>query len=132
MEDLKHTRATRILVVEDEPDIAYLLRFIMERQGFGVDSRADGRAALEALEGPVPDLILTDLMLPYLDGVELIQRVRERDGWKTVPIVMLTARSGESDIVRAFDNGADDYIVKPFQPDELLARVKRLLRRTLA
>ncbi|SEO44610.1 response regulator transcription factor [Aquisalimonas asiatica] len=125
-------RAARILAIEDDPDITYLIRFMLERQGYDVDMRADGRAGLDALSGPVPDLILSDIMLPYVDGLELVRRFRAHPDWENVPIVMLTARSGENDIVRAFDGGADDYIVKPFKPDELLARLKRLLKRAPA
>ena len=122
----------RILVVEDTPEIAYLIRFILERQGFQVDQRDDGRAALQALDQPAPDLVVSDIMLPYIDGIEFVQRIREREAWESVPVVMLTARSSENDIVRAFDAGADDYVVKPFQPDELVARLQRLLRRITA
>lgn len=131
MTTIRGTR-TRALVVEDTPEIAYLLRFILERQGFDVDVRADGRTALQALDEAPADLVLSDVMLPYIDGVEFVQRLRARDEWATVPVVMLTARSSENDIVRAFDAGADDYVVKPFQPDELVARLKRLLRRVTA
>ncbi len=122
----------RILVVEDTPEIAYLIRFILERQGFQVDQRDDGREALQALDQPAPDLVVSDIMLPYIDGIEFVQRIREREAWESVPVVMLTARSSENDIVRAFDAGADDYVVKPFQPDELVARLQRLLRRITA
>ena len=122
----------RILVVEDTPEIAYLIRFILERQGFQVDQRDDGREALQALDQPAPDLVVSDIMLPYIDGIEFVQRIREREAWESVPVVILTARSSENDIVRAFDAGADDYVVKPFQPDELVARLQRLLRRITA
>ncbi|MFV8834221.1 response regulator transcription factor [Aquisalimonas sp. APHAB1-3] len=122
----------RILLIEDDADIIYLIRFMLERQGYTVDPRTDGRDALDALPGCVPDLILSDVMLPYIDGLELVRRFREQPGWEHLPMVMLTARANETDIVRAFDAGADDYIVKPFQPDELLARVKRFLRRAPA
>ena len=127
-----HGSTARVLVVEDSPEIAYLIRFILERQGIEVDLRTEGRAALQALEEAPADLVISDVMLPYIDGIEFVQRLRGREEWEAVPVVMLTARSSENDIVRAFDAGADDYVVKPFQPDELVARIKRLLRRAIA
>ena len=120
-----------ILIVEDDEDIAFLLRFLLERNGFHVDHRSDGRAALEAFTDPPPALVVLDYMLPYHDGVELLERLRALPAWAAVPVVMLTAKTREQDIVRAFDAGADDYLTKPFQPDELLARVRRLLRRSV-
>ena len=119
-----------ILVVEDDEHIAQLLQFILERQGYRVDMAADGRAAREFIETStgLPSLILLDVMLPYIDGFEVVQLVRARADWQAVPIVMLTAKSTERDIVRALDAGANDYIVKPFQPNELLARLRRFLR----
>lgn len=119
-----------ILVVEDDEHIADLLRFLLERQGYHVDVRVDGRAALSAInhsQAP-PCMILLDVMLPFIDGFELVTAIRQREGWESVPLVMLTAKTTESDIVRALDAGANDYIVKPFQPNELMARVRRYLK----
>lgn len=118
-----------ILVVEDDEQIAYLLQFMLEREGFRVRVAADGRQALAlAVEDPKPDGILLDVMLPFHSGFELIRMLRERPGLEQTPIVMLTAKSSESDIVRALDAGASDYILKPFQPSELMARLRRQLR----
>ena len=124
------TEQPSILVVEDDEHISELLGFLLARQGYRVDRCADGRAAREIIvtSADVPRMILLDVMLPYLDGFELVRLIRARDGWRDVPIVMLTAKTTESDIVRALDAGANDYIVKPFQPNELMARVRRYLR----
>lgn len=120
----------RILMVEDEEDIAFLIRFMLERHGFIVDHAADGRQAIEKItSSKPPDLTLMDIMLPYHDGLELIERLRAQPGWESVPVLMLTAKAREVDIVRALELGADDYVTKPFQPEELLARIRRLLRR---
>jgi len=120
----------RILIVEDDKSIAYLLEFILNREGFVTAIAGDGRAAEELFEREAvpPSLILLDVMLPYQDGFQLIRVIRTKRGWHNVPIIMLTANSQEQDIVRALDSGADDYVIKPFQPNELLARVRRLLR----
>jgi DNA-binding response OmpR family regulator len=118
-----------ILVVEDDEHIARVLTFMLERQGYRVTHAADGRAASHhvATAAP-PDLVLLDVMLPYVDGFEVVRLIRERSDWAGVPVLMLTAKNTESDTVRALDAGADDFIVKPFQPNELLARVRRALR----
>lgn len=120
----------RILMVEDEEDIAFLIRFMLERHGFSVEHAADGRQALDKLANSAPpDLTLMDIMLPYHDGLELVERLRAQPGWESVPVLMLTAKAREVDIVRALELGADDYVTKPFQPEELLARIRRLMRR---
>lgn len=122
--------ARSILVVEDDEHIAQVLIFMLERQGYKVAHAGDGlqaREFIEANEEP-PCLVLLDVMLPYIDGFEVVQIVRARAAWEEVPIVMLTAKTMEQDIVRALDAGANDYIVKPFQPSELLARIRRFLR----
>jgi len=122
--------ALTVLVVEDDEHISQVLRFMLERQGYQVVHLADGRAAASHVESSAaaPALVLLDVMLPYVDGFELVRQIRERDGWSRVPVLMLTAKNTESDTVRALDAGADDFIVKPFQPNELLARVRRVLR----
>jgi DNA-binding response OmpR family regulator len=117
------------LVVEDDDQIAYLLRFILEREGFKVESAADGRLANDlVMNGPTPALVLLDVMLPFMDGYQLLAAIRARKGWETVPVLMLTAKSQEKDIVRALDSGAADYMVKPFRPDELRSRIRRLMK----
>ncbi|MDR5906141.1 response regulator [Franzmannia qiaohouensis] len=126
--------APSILMVEDEDDIAFLIRFLLERNGYAVEHAADGRQALERIAQPadishVPDLVLLDIMLPYHDGLEILERLRAEPAWQSVPVLMLTAKAREADIVRALELGADDYVTKPFQPDELLARLRRFMRR---
>ena len=117
------------LVVEDDDQIAYLLRFILEREGFKVESAADGRLAHDLImNGPTPALVLLDVMLPFIDGYQLLAAIRARKGWENVPVLMLTAKSQEKDIVRALDSGAADYMVKPFRPDELRSRIRRLMK----
>lgn len=121
--------APRVLVVEDEDDIAYILRFMFEREGFTVDHAADGRQALARLDQDPPHGVVLDIMLPYHDGIEIVERLRAVPAWRSVPVLMLTAKAREVDIVRALDLGANDYVTKPFQPDEVVARMRRLLRR---
>lgn len=122
-------RGQSVLIVEDDDDLAAILRFLFERYGLAVERIADGRAAMERLASPAPHLVLLDIMLPYIDGMELIQRLRDSPGWSAVPLVVLSARAREADIVRALELGADDYVLKPFQPDEVVARLRRLLRK---
>jgi DNA-binding response OmpR family regulator len=115
-----------VLVVEDDVRITNLLRLYLEREGFGVVAAYDGRAALESAERARPSLVILDLMLPHLDGVEVCRRLREHSD---VPILMLTARVDEVDKLLGLSLGADDYVTKPFSPREVVARVKTILRR---
>jgi DNA-binding response OmpR family regulator len=121
--------AAAALVVEDDDQIAYLLRFILQREGYRVELASDGRSAM-ALIGSIepPALTMLDVMLPHVDGYQLLAAIRGKDAWRDVPVLMLTAKSQEKDIVRALDSGADDYLVKPFKPEELRARIKRLVK----
>jgi DNA-binding response OmpR family regulator len=116
----------RILVVDDEAHIVDLTRLYLEREGFSVDSAADGEAALSQLQQGEPALIILDLMLPKLDGWEVCRQVRAAS---EVPILMLTARDDDVDKIVGLELGADDYLTKPFNPRELVARVKAILRR---
>jgi DNA-binding response OmpR family regulator len=115
-----------LLVVDDDEDIRALLRLLLERAGYSVDDEADGRAALRAFHTGKHDLVLLDVTMPDLDGWELLERIRDLSD---VPVLMLTARDSESDRVRGLRGGADDYVTKPFDREELLARVEALLRR---
>lgn len=118
------------LVVEDDEHIAQLLKFILERERFVVHLARDGREAKAFIEqNPPPAIVLLDVMLPFFDGFALVTILRAQPAWKIVPVIMLTAKTQEKDIVRALDEGASDYIVKPFQPAELLARIKRFSSR---
>ncbi|MCS7171864.1 MAG: response regulator transcription factor [Armatimonadetes bacterium] len=116
----------RILVVEDEPEIARLLRSYLEREGYAVVLARDGEAALRAFEEASPDLVVLDLMLPRLDGWQVMRAIRELS---RVPVIMLTARDGVEDKVAGLELGADDYVTKPFSPREVVARVRAVLRR---
>lgn len=117
-----------VLVVEDDEHIAQVLRFMLERQGYQVTHMADGRAAAAHIAtAAAPGLVLLDVMLPYIDGFELVRMIREQPAWDGVPVLMLTAKNTERDTVRALDAGANDFVIKPFQPNELLARVRRHL-----
>jgi two-component system, OmpR family, KDP operon response regulator KdpE len=118
--------AVRVLIVDDEPNIIATVAPLLRAQGYDVCSAMSGRAALEALERDQPDLIVLDLGLPDVDGVEVCVRVRQSSG---IPILVLSARGAEGDKVRALDAGADDYVTKPFGTDELLARIRAALRR---
>ncbi|MEP6681188.1 MAG: response regulator transcription factor [Chloroflexota bacterium] len=117
-----------ILLVDDDPKIRELLRLYVEREGHRAQFAADGEAAVESALRSPPDLVLLDLMLPGLDGFEVCRRIRDSSD---VPILLLTARSGEADKIIGLDMGADDYVVKPFSPRELMARVRAMLRRRL-
>lgn len=118
-----------ILVIEDDPVIGDTLEYLLERENFRVTRANDGREALDLLETIAPpDLVLMDLMLPHLDGFHLIEAIRGRPFWSRVPIVMLSSNAQERDIVRALKAGANDYLTKPFQVRELLARLRRLLK----
>jgi two-component system alkaline phosphatase synthesis response regulator PhoP/two-component system response regulator ResD len=116
-----------ILVVDDEPNIVDLLRLYLEGAGYGVLAAANGRRALELAEQHDPDLVVLDLMLPELDGLEVTRELRRRGD---TPILMLTARAEDVDRIVGLEVGADDYVTKPFNPRELVARVRAILRRT--
>jgi len=118
----------RILVVEDEEAIASFVQTALEHDGFTVDLVGTGELALERLQTQTPDLVLLDIMLPGIDGLEVCQHIRSRPDY--VPVIMLTARDEETDRVVGLELGADDYVTKPFSPKELVARVRALLRRS--
>jgi len=117
----------KILIIEDEASIAQVLRLYLEQAGYSVRTAGDGVAGLELHAREHPDLIILDLMLPALDGMEVCRRIRS---WANTPILMLTARQGEEDRIAGLDMGADDYLVKPFSPREVVSRVKAILRRS--
>jgi two-component system, OmpR family, phosphate regulon response regulator PhoB len=119
----------RVLIVEDEEAQAEMLRYNCEREGFEPIVAHDGETALEAVDEHQPDLVLLDWMLPGASGVSVCQRLRKRDDTRTLPVIILTARGEEGDRVRGLECGADDYVVKPFSPSELIARMRAVLRR---
>jgi two-component system response regulator ResD len=116
----------RVLVVDDEPMVREVLSRYLERDGFEVESAADGELALRAFEARRPDLVLLDLMLPRVDGFEVFRRIRERG---ESPVIMITARGDVTDRIVGLETGADDYVSKPFSPAEVVARVRAVLRR---
>ncbi|MGD9092306.1 MAG: response regulator transcription factor [Anaerolineales bacterium] len=118
---------TLILVVEDEPSIAEIVSLYLKRGGFQVQVVKDGEAALDAMKRQMPDLLVLDIMLPKMDGFEITRWVRDQSD---IPIIMLTARREEVDRIAGLEMGADDYVVKPFSPQELVSRVRAVLRRT--
>lgn len=118
-----------ILVVEDEPDISALVAYHLARESFRVRTAANGGEALRAIENDVPDLVLLDLMLPGLSGLEVLREIRRQEAWKDVPIILLTAKKEEADRLEGLRLGADDYVSKPFSPQEVVLRVEAVLRR---
>lgn len=120
---------SRILIVEDDPSLVELLRYNLETEGFDVSVARDGDGGMEAINTDDPDLVVLDWMLPNMSGIEICRQMRQRTATRTTPVIMLTAKGEESDRVRGLETGADDYIVKPFSPAELTARIKAVLRR---
>jgi DNA-binding response OmpR family regulator len=121
---------TRVLVVEDDRDIAELVERYLQKAGFSIELLASGHDALKAITDRTPDLLILDLMLPHVDGLEICRAVRSDPRTAAIPIIMLTARAEESERIVGLEIGADDYVAKPFSPNELVARVRALLRRT--
>jgi two-component system, OmpR family, alkaline phosphatase synthesis response regulator PhoP len=119
----------KILVVDDEEDILELVRYNLVREGYTVVCAASGEAALQSAASDPMDLIILDLMLPGIDGLEVARRLKQHPGTKDTPIVMLTAKGEEADIVTGLELGADDYVTKPFSPRILIARIKAVIRR---
>lgn len=124
------TTPKRILLVEDDDDIARLVEFRLRREGHTVARCAEGRSALVAIETQPPaDLVVLDVMLPFADGFEVLKALRGHPPWSRVPVIMLTSMDRESDVEAGLRLGADDYLMKPFRPPELVARIARLLDR---
>ena len=119
-----------VLIVEDEREIREMIAFALERAGFRVLEASSAEAAIEQLEGLLPDVVVVDWMLPGSTGIELVRRIRRDAHTAQLPLLMLTARGEETDKLRSFEVGVDDYVTKPFSPRELIARIKALLRRT--
>lgn len=119
-----------ILIVEDDQTISTLLHHLLVRRGYDVQVASDGQVALEMVDNMIslPQLIMLDVVLPYIDGFELINRIRSKHEWSEVPVIMLTSKAQERNIVRALEAGANDYMVKPFQPQELIARIRRFVK----
>lgn len=120
---------SRILIVEDDPSLVELLKYNLETEGFDVSVARDGEGGLEAIDTQDPDLVVLDWMLPNMSGIEICRQMRQRTATRSTPVIMLTAKGEETDRIRGLETGADDYIVKPFSPAELTARIKAVLRR---
>jgi len=117
------------LLIEDDEDIAYLLRLLLLREGLIVHMASNGRDASEFIaNSKATDIVLTDLMLPYVGGYELIAQIRDDRRWKEVPVIVLSGKVTEQDVVRALEAGANDYVTKPYNPQELGARIRRHLK----
>src|SRR5215467_3548379 len=118
-----------VLIVEDEAALVTMLRYNLEKEGFAVCEAADGEEALVQIAERKPDVVLLDWMLPLVSGIEVCRQIRRSPTSRTLPVIMLTARGEEGDRVRGLNSGADDYVVKPFSPSELIARMRAVMRR---
>src|SRR5689334_18780778 len=119
----------RVLIVEDEAPLVTMLRYNLEKEGFEVTEAGDGEEALAQIAEVRPDAVLLDWMLPLVSGIEVCRQIRRAPATRSLPVIMLTARGEEGDRVRGLNSGADDYIVKPFSPTELVARLRAVMRR---
>ena len=126
---MKPLAQPRVLIVEDEAPLVTLLRYNLEREGFAVEAAADGEEALLRIAEHRPDAVLLDWMLPLVSGLEVCRQIRRAPATRLLPVIMLTARGAEGDRIRGLDSGADDYVVKPFSPSELVARLRAVIRR---
>lgn len=129
MEATKTTTVPRVLVVEDEPDIAALIAYQLTREGFRVETTGNGSEALDAVGREIPDLVVLDRMLPGLSGDEILQRLKSDPATSSVPVLVLTAKREQEDRIEGLELGADDYLTKPFSPRELVLRAQAILRR---
>lgn len=127
---MQKAQQSRILVVDDEPDILKLLEYNLKRSGFQAILAKDGPEAIEAARANRPDLVLLDIMLPDMEGTEVLRRLKSMETTASIPVIMLTAKGEEVDKIVGFELGAEDYITKPFSPRELILRVKAVLKRT--
>jgi two-component system phosphate regulon response regulator PhoB len=125
----RYAEKSRILVVDDEHDILELISYNLEKEGYLVDSVETGERALERAQTQQPDAIVLDLMLPGVDGIEVCKRLKQNQETRPIPVIMLTAKTEDSDIVTGLEIGADDYVTKPFSPKVLIARLRAVLRR---
>lgn len=126
---MTNENAKTVLIVEDDEEINFLLEMILKREGFVAEKAFDGLQALEKVQTLSKiDLILLDIMLPFHDGFHIVEEIRKQSHLQKTPVIMLTAKSQEQDITRALNLGANDYVIKPFQTNELVARIKRLIK----
>ena len=118
----------KIVLAEDEPQIARLIQFKLQKEGFEITWKDNGADALESVKEIKPDLVLLDVMMPVMDGYQVLKKIKEDENLKQIPVIMLTAKGQERDVVKGFDLGSEDYIVKPFRPAELVSRIKKILK----
>lgn len=129
MQTNKLKKNNSVMIVEDDVIVARLLGHTLAQRGFSVSLANDGKMAFETVANqPPPSIVLLDIILPFFDGFEVLGKIRNQKSWKNVPIIMLTSKTQEPSVVRAFNAGADDYMTKPFQIEELMARIHRLMR----
>ncbi len=123
----------RLMVAEDDVEMAHVFRFLFEREGFDVHVVRDGREAVECIrKAPPPAFVLVDVMMPFVNGFQVVRTLRESSSWASVPVIMVSGKAAEEDVVEAIEAGADDYVTKPVRPKELIARVRGLLQRRSA
>ena len=118
----------KILAVDDEPNIVKLVQINLERQGYEVITARDGKEALDKVEEERPDLVVLDVMMPYMDGFEVLQTMRRNPSTRDIPVIMLTAKAQDADVFRGWQSGVDCYLTKPFNPMELVSFVKRIFK----
>jgi DNA-binding response OmpR family regulator len=118
----------KVMVVDDEPDLVRLVEFILQKEGFDVVACSDGRTALSLVEDEKPDLIILDIMMPLLDGMEVLRQIRSRRGTARVPVIMLTAKTASVTVDEARQLWVSDYVMKPFDPEKLVLKVKKALK----
>jgi len=116
-----------ILVADDEEHLGFMVKFKLEKSGYDVTWKMDGNEAFQEIQTNKPDLIILDVMMPGMTGYEVLEKIKADSGLKNIPVIMLTAKGQETDVVKGIEMGASDYMIKPFRPAELLVRVKRLL-----
>ena len=120
----------RILIADDEPSIVTALEFLLKREGFEVEVARDGAEALERIESSRPDLVVLDVMMPQKSGYEVCRHIRERDEWRHIKVIMLSAKGRDSEVAKGMALGADEYVTKPFSTRDLMARIRGLLQQT--
>ncbi len=123
--------ANTIVLVEDDEDMARLIEYKLIKEGFKVIWRSDGAAGLDEIKKTRPDLVILDIMLPKVDGFQVLKNLKNTDDTRAIPVIMLTAKGQEQDIVKGFESGVEDYLTKPFRPAELLLRVKKVLAKNM-
>jgi len=123
-------RVPRVILAEDDAEMAHVLEFLLSREGFEVEVLRDGQAVVDRVgEGDPVEVVVVDVMMPYVSGLQVVRTLRSTAAWEDVPVIVVSGKSSEEDVVRAFDAGADDYLTKPFRPKEFVARVQALLER---